>query len=194
MRNSKVTYQLLVISILLVLMVVGLYIGIQASKPKEKSLTKDDTEPANTTNVILYSEKDQKNKLQDIEVVYVEVYKECGHIIQNKSIEYGSIFSDVDVKESKAAIDKGYKKTKNSDGILMFEKELPGKCSDHYLIKLEGGRVVVYNIKADGKYGKFKDTDIYQTSLREMYIISLNKEMKVETLEELNTILEDMES
>lgn len=194
MRDSKFAYQMLIISVLLILMVVGVYIGFQASKPKGKSQTDAETKSVNTRDVVVYTESNQNNKLEDVEIIYVDIYKECNHSVQNKVIEYGSVFNDVKFRESKKAIDTGYKIIKDSDGVLMFERSIPGKCSDHYLIKLENGRVVIYNMKKDGNYGKFEETDIYETSLREVYITKLNTGIEANTSEELYMILEDMES
>lgn len=194
MRDSKFVYQILIISILLVLMVVGVYIGIQTSKPKEKSEGKEETESVNTRDVVVYSEKNETEKLEDIEIVYVDIYKECNHTVQNKVVEYGAVFNDVKDIETEKATKEGYSVAKDSDGVLMFEREVVGKCGEHYLIKLEGGKVVIYNIKEDGKYGKYEETDIYETSLREAYITKLKSGIEADTLEELYMILEDMES
>lgn len=193
MRNSKFTYQILIISVLLILMAVGVYIGLQASKPKEKSSDKEEAASVSTRDVVVYSENENK-KLEDVEIIYVDIYKECGHVMQNKVIEYGSVFEDVKPVETGKATEAGYTVVKDTDNILMFERNVQSKCSDHYLIKLEAGKVVIYNIKEDGKYGKFEETEIYETSLREDYIIKLNKGIEANTSEELYMILEDMES
>lgn len=194
MRDSKFVYQILIISVFVVLMVVGIYIGFQVSKPKEKSNDKEDIASVSTRDVVVYSEKDQKKNLEDVEIVYVDIYKECNHTLQNKVIEYGSVFSDVKDREIKISKEKQYKVVKDTDGILMFEREVLGKCKDHYLIKLEEGKVIIYNIKDDGKYGKFQETNIYETSLREAYVSKLKKGIEANTEEELYMILEDMES
>ncbi len=194
MRNSKFEYQILIISVFLVLMVTGIYIGIQASKPKEKSEEIEKTEAVSTREVIIYNESDKKDKLEDVEIIYVDIYKECNHVFQNKVIEYGSVFNEVKAIESKKAKESGYKVVKESDGILMFEREIPIKCSDHYIIKLKEEKVLIYNIKKDGKYGIYQETDIHEASLREDYIIKLKEGIEVDTAEELYMIIEDMES
>lgn len=193
MRNSKFTYKILLASVFLVLMTIGIYIGWQFSKSKEKSNDNYETESVNTRQVTVYDEN-SKNNLTDVEIVHVDIYEECNHTVQDKVIEYGSVFSEVEKVENIKAQKDGYKLIKDTDGILMYERQVLAKCPEHYLIKLEEGKVVIYNVKKDGKYGIFEETEIYETSLRETYITKLKTGIEANTTEELYMILEDMES
>ncbi len=199
MDDRNKLYQLFVIVFMLVLLTGGILIGIAFSKSDEveisKELIEEVVEEVKSEEVIVY-EDEYKEKIQDVEIVYVDIYNDCNHASERRSNEYGININEVKQRE----LDKiekqqsGYKLTKDSDGILMFEKIHDCKCENHYMLKLENDIVVIFRYSQTGEYEKYQETDIHKDIIRPDLLFRLEDGIEAETVEELYMFLEELES
>lgn len=199
MDDRKKLYQLFVIVSMLVLLTGGILIGLTVSnidneqaEIEEIDIEEVSNENVEVSKVELYDEDIQ----QDVEIVYVDIYKDCNHASENRSNEYGV---DID-KIKERELDKiekeqsEYKLVQDSNGVLMFEKIYDCKCQNHYLLKFENDVVVIFRYSENSEYVKYQETDISKEGLRPDLAFRLEEGIEAETLEELYMFLEELES
>ena len=80
-----------------------------------------------------------------------------------------------------------------SDKRLVLCKEINGYCNEHFLIKLDGEKVVIYRLSTQGKFDKYKDTDIVKEYLTDKDIEKLTEGITVYGEGKLSSVLEDFE-
>lgn len=199
MDDNKKMYQLFVIVFMLVLLTGGILIGIAVSKEDEPQINKAElieeiVEEVKSKEVEVYEE--EYEEIQDVEIVYVDIYSDCDHASENRSNEYGVDFDKIKERElEKIQRDNsGYKLIKAEDGMLMFEKEHDCKCENHYMLKLENDIVVIFRYTEKGEYEIYQETDIQKDILRPDLIYRLEEGIEAETVEELYMFLEELES
>lgn len=200
MEDRKKLYQVFVIVTMLVLLTGGIFIGMAISKnnvenENENANIQDKVEEVSNKNIEVYN-KVYEDKEEDVQIVYVDIYKDCNHREENKSNEYGVNFENVKERElSKIEKEKsGYKMVKSEDGVLMFEKVYDCKCQNHYMLKFDGEVVAIYRYNENGEYEKYQDTDIQKEGIRPDLSFRLSEGIEAETLEELYMFLEELES
>lgn len=76
---------------------------------------------------------------------------------------------------------------------VILYKEIAGNCNEHYLIKVEDGKVVIYNILDNDELELKEKTDIAAEYLPETDLINMQEGIKIFGKEELNQIMEDFE-
>ena len=185
-------YRIFLIIILGVLLSLGIFIGLNIYGDDEESNT---VSVVNKENVDVYVEPYKEDGLiEDIEVIYVDIYKDCNHIIQKKYYMYGKTLEDVKIYEEETLDSNGYVLVKSSDGVLMYEKDYYCKCPNHYVLKMDDDKVVIYRYADNNEYVKYKDTGILVESLKPDIKAQLMLGIETETTEELYMIIEDMES
>lgn len=80
-----------------------------------------------------------------------------------------------------------------SDKRLVLCKEINGYCNEHFLIKLDGDKVNIYRLSTQGKFEKYKETDIVKEYLTEKDIQKLTEGITVYGEGKLSSVLEDFE-
>lgn len=80
-----------------------------------------------------------------------------------------------------------------SDKKLILCKEINGYCREHFLIKLDGDKVNIYRLSTEGKFNKYKDTDIVKEYLTDKDIEKLSEGITVYGEGKLSSVLEDFE-
>ena len=199
MDDRRKLYQLFVVVVMLVLLTAGILIGFAVSKNDDTRAeieNVEETEEVSNSKVEIYSAEDNEASKEDVEIVYVDIYEDCDHVSESRSNEYGVNIDEIKQRElDKIEREKTeYKLVKDSDGILMFERSYKGKCSNHYLLKLDNNNVVIYRLSEDGEYVKYQDTNIQKEGIRPDLAYRLEDGIEAETVEELYMFLEDLES
>ena len=120
-------------------------------------------------------------------------YKECGHTIN----EYAEMLPElVNLTEEEVA-DKfqDWELIGFSTREVTLLKEFEGTCGEHFLLKEENGRVIIYKILADGTKQLYEKTQISTEFLPETDLLQIQSEegIQVNGHEELNKVLEDFE-
>ena len=80
-----------------------------------------------------------------------------------------------------------------SEKQLTLCKEINGYCKEHFLIKLDGEKVNIFRLSTDGKFLKYKDTNIVKDYLTDKDIENLSKGITVYGEGKLSSVLEDFE-
>ncbi len=199
MDDRKKLYQLFVVVTMLVLLTGGILIGITVSKDDNDhaEVEEFDIEEVSNENVEISKVEIYEEELtQDVEIVYVDIYKDCNHASESRSNEYGVDIDKVKERElNKIEKDKSqYKLVQDTGGVLMFEKQYDCKCGNHYLLKFENDIVVIFRYSEKGEYIKYQETDILKEGLRPDLAFRLEEGIEAETLEELYMFLEELES
>ena len=199
MDDRRKLYQLFVIVVMLVLLTGGILIGLFISKDDNmigENDTSIETEEVSNKEVEIYNMEENNSKEEDVEIVYVDIYKDCNHVSENRSNEYGVNIEEIKQRElDKIEKEKSeYKLVKDADGILMFERTYNGKCPNHYMLKFDNDNVVIYKCLEEDKYEKYQETEIKKDSIRPDLVYRLEEGVEAETLEELYMLLEDLES
>ena len=102
MDDRNKLYQLFVIVFMLVLLTGGILIGMAASREDEPQISKEQlideiVEEVKSKEVEVYQEKYEE--IQDVEIVYVDIYNDCNHTSENRSNEYGVNFNEIKQRE-----------------------------------------------------------------------------------------------
>ena len=145
--------------------------------------------------VSIYSEE-RISKKYDIELIYEDEYTLCKHrikkneIIYNTDIEKLKELELIKQKEEK----KEYEIKEESKDRLIFYRTIGQNCPNHFNVKLENGTIVVYNVVNESVNTIYQKIDISQDLIRPEMIEELNLGIKVDSKEELNLIIEDLES
>lgn len=198
MLERKNKYRLMVIAIFFILLVTGIWIGFQSQVKN--------TPPTNTEPVINTAEENQVNiyqekpviskKTYDIEVVYEDYYATCKETLMKKKMAYATTLEELKTQEKEEQIkeNKEYQIVKETQTELIYRRELPQNCPNHFEVKIENGTVVVYQIVNTGVTTKYREMDVPQELIRPEMLEELNTGILVNTKEELNLLIEDLES
>ena len=192
--SSESMYRVLIATIFVLLMVVGIYIGVEITDdnnlPNEQNII-----VSNTDAVKIYDEQaviEEEEEIIDVDVKFTDVYPDCGHSIETE--EHQGSTTKEKVKREIEEKDLGYKLVGEQEGILLYQKVHTGKCMNHYKVILEEDIVVIYRIGKSGEFEPYQETEITSNMLREGIKEQLTEGIIVDDIEELFLLMEDIES
>lgn len=186
-------YRLLVVTVFILMMTVGVYIGIEVTD-KENNNTQN-VVVSNTDNIKIYDEEiveEKVEKIMDVSVKFTDVYPDCGHNIESEETHSETTLETV--KKEIEDKDLGYKLMGEQEGILIYQKVHTGKCMNHYKVILENDVVTIYRMGKSGEFEPYQVTEITVSMLREGIIEQLKEGILVDDIEELFLLMEDIES
>lgn len=189
-------YRILVISMFVILLMFGVYVGFNVGRGNSANELAESVMNNNTDDeVSIYTESKAEEKY-DIELVYEEEYTLCGHKIDNSDIITNTTLDELKEKEIAKQKESGneYEILEESNERLVFYKKLDQNCPNHFNIKLENGIVMVYSIVNDTVSTVYQKIDIPQELISPEMLEELNVGIKVDSKEDLNLIIEDLES
>ena len=186
--NVENMYRVLVATVFVLLMVVGIYIGVEVTDDKQK--TKQQVVVSNTDEIEIYDEEEEK--LVDVAIKYTDIYPDCGHNIENNETQQETTIAMV--KKEIEDKDLGYRLIGERDGVLLYQKVHNGKCMNHYKVILENDVVAIYRMNESGQFAPYQTTQITISMLREGIKEQLEQGIEVDDVEELFLLMEDIES
>lgn len=193
--GSENMYRVLVATVLVLLMVVGIYIGVELTDNETKAQEQEVVE-SNTDAIKIYNEDaditENEQTLIDVDVKFTDVYPDCGHNIESE--EHQSDTTKEKVKQEIEDKDIGYKLIGEQDGILLYQKVHTGRCMNHYKVILENDLVTIYRMSKAGEFEPYQTTEITSSMLREGIKEQLEAGIEVDDIEELFLLMEDIES
>ena len=141
-------------------------------------------------NTIQTSNKEEKTTPNTL-LIYKTFYTKCKHLIN----EYKDIdISEVNLNKSDIMnLNKGWKVEDFSSEKVVFLKDKEDFCDEHFKLKLDEGKVVIYKVDERGKEIVYEKTDITQEYLTEEDILKLKKGIFVYGKENLSSTIEDYE-
>ena len=124
-------------------------------------------------------------------IILKKYYKGCGHAVS----DYATIPEEMVNKTAKEIQEeyKNWELEEFTEKEITLSKYLEGYCNEHYIVKDETEKVVVYEVDQNGKETLKQTTEIETKYLPETDRISLKSGIKVYTKENLNTLLQDFE-
>ena len=191
--NKRMFFSFFAISGIVLLLVLGVYIGFKYTRNDKNvedktSIAEDRIEKDETTPV--------STKTYDIEVVYKDEYTKCGHTIQSKDMVYGTTLENLKEEENKKQKEKGiiYEVEEESNDQIVYSRKVDQNCPNHFLVKIENNNIVIYNIIDDAAMSVYKKLEVDINTLNPEMLEELNEGIKVDSKEDLNLIIEDIES
>lgn len=215
MRVKRETYNFFKIIFCCSLLLLGFYTGFAITKSSGNSVAKEISKNlkeeiaknnvkeeaaeeeimANTKDVVTSSiDVYNEDEIKDLEIEYIDKYLLCGHDTSNTTNVYG-----ISKKEFKKMLSEDAEKSKyvlelEEENKLTYVREHNEYCKDHYIVKIENGIVVIYNIVSEGICTKYKDTIIKEETIRNTLRKDLKNGIRADSQEELYSILEEIES
>ena len=126
-------------------------------------------------------------------LILKKYYKECGHTIN----EYAEMLPElVNMTEDEIGDKfKDWELIGFSTREVTLLKEFEGACGEHFSLKEEEGKIVIYKILADGTKQIYEKTQISTEFLPETDLLQMKSEQGIQVYgkEELNKVLEDFE-
>lgn len=141
----------------------------------------------NTTEVSSTEEKVAANAI----LILKKYYTKCDHTIN----EY------VELPKELVNLTKEQVQEKYSDwevigfekGKITLYKEFDDVCGEHFKLKIEDGKVVVYTVNNDGTETLYEKTNISSEYLTETDLLNMQDGLEIYGKEELNQVIEDFE-
>ena len=154
----------------------------------EDECTKEYTKETKIEAVVATKEKISANS----QLILKKYFKQCDHTIN----EYVEMPQEL-VNLTKEEVQNKY----NDWKVIGFEpnkvtlyKEFDDMCGEHFKLKIEEGKIVIYQINKEGKQSIYEKTNISSEYLTQTDLISIeNGGLDVYGKEELNKIIEDFE-
>lgn len=193
--KKNMGYSFLVFGILVICLSLGIFLGFKYTKNNdglkdynETTAEEDSNENQDTTSV--------NTKTYDIEVVYEDKYTKCGHNIENKNTIYGTTIDKLKEDENNKQKENGniYEITEESNERIVYSREIDQNCPNHFLVKLEDNNIVIYNVVDDSTMMVYKKINADLETLNPEMLEELNVGIKADSKEDLNLIIEDIES
>lgn len=78
-------------------------------------------------------------------------------------------------------------------GKVTLYKEFDDECGEHFKLKIDDGKVIIYKLNKDGTESLYEKTNISSEYLTETDLINMQDGLEIYGLEELNKIIEDFE-
>lgn len=161
--------------------------NIYISKEIEDECTEEYEEIQNATIVSATEEKLSANAI----LILKKYYKKCEHTI-NEYVELPQELVNLTEQKVQAEYPDwdviGFEK-----GKLTLYKEFDDVCGQHYKLKIEEGKVVVYIVNNDGTESIYQKTNISSEYLTETDLLNMQDGLEIYGEEELNQIIEDFE-
>ena len=163
------------------------YISEKIEDECTEEYKEDEMANQNTTEVSSTEEKVAANAI----LILKKYYTKCDHTIN----EY------VELPKELVNLTKEQVQEKYSDwevigfekGKITLYKEFDDVCGEHFKLKIEDGKVVVYTVNNDGTETLYEKTNISSEYLTETDLINMQNGLEIYGKEELNQVIEDFE-
>ena len=142
-------------------------------------------------NELITANSNEEKLSPNCKMVLTKFYKGCGDSIN----EYTTISEDL-VNCTEEELQKVYKdwKIKNfSKERVELYKEFEGECGEHYILKNEDGKIVIYKRNKNGEETQYENTDVSVDYLPNDDRQMLENGLKVNGREKLNKLIESFE-
>ena len=161
--------------------------NIYISEKIEDECTEEYEQMKNATAVSATEEKVSANA----QLILKKYYQKCEHTI-NEYVELPKELINMTEKEIQEEFPDweviGFEK-----GKVTLYKEFNDVCGEHFKLKVEEKKIVVYIVNNDGTENVYEKTNISSEYLTETDLINMQDGLEIYGKEELNQIIEDFE-
>lgn len=194
-------YRYFVIGIFFMLLLFGTFVGCryiiklsEADKIREDAVSVVNNEEENSDEVNIYEGKEEEKI--DITVVYEDFYSLCEETVEKEEVYYSTTLAKVKENELKKQEkeDVKYSIVEEGEDLLVFKRTLQTNCPNHFRIKLENSNITIYRKLTDKEFEIYKKLSVSEGMIREELKERLKEGVDVNSKEELNLFIEDVES
>lgn len=161
--------------------------NIYVSEKVTDECTEEYIEPQITRTVSVEEEKVSANSL----MILKKYYAKCEHTVN----EYVELPKEI-VNMTEQEVQEQYPEWEvigfSADKVILY-KEFDDVCGEHFKLKVEDGKVVIYKENIDGTESLYEKTNISSEYLTETDLINMQQGLEIYGEEELNKIIEDFE-
>lgn len=164
----------------------------KVSEKIEDECTEEYNELNNNENTDILETNSSEEKISpNCLITLKKHYNKCGHTTK----EYVDVSSDLVNKTKNDLQNKyeGWEIEKFSPTEISLYKEFDGECGEHYILKEDNGKIVIYRINEEGEEEIYETTEIAVDYLTEDDKENIKNGIKVNGQEELNQLIEDFE-
>lgn len=151
----------------------------------------DEYEEIERNNAIQASSNNEEKISPNCSFTEKIYYKKCGHTI-SEYLELPTSLVNLTENEIKEKY-PDWELEKFSSNEIILSKELDTECGEHYLVKDNNGKLVIYKIKSDGSEVEIERTDISTEYLTDTDKIDIEKGIRINGKQKLNEFIEDFE-
>ena len=153
----------------------------------EDECTEEYEQIQNATTVSSVEENVSANAI----LILKKYYKKCEHTV-NEYVEIPQELVNM-TKEEVQAQYPDWKVIGFETGKVTLYKEFEDECGEHFKLRVEDGKVVIYIVNKNGTESLYEKTNISSEYLTETDLINMQDELEIYGKEELNKIIEDFE-
>ena len=124
-------------------------------------------------------------------MILKKYYEQCEHTI-NEYVELPQELVNMTENEVQAEY-PDWEVIGFETGKLTLYKEFEDVCGEHFKLRIEEGKVVIYIVNNDGSESIYEKTNISSEYLTETDLINMQDGLEIYGKEELNQIIEDFE-
>lgn len=124
-------------------------------------------------------------------LILKKYFKTCEHTI-NEYVELPKELVNL-TKEDVEAKYPEWEVIGFDSGKVTLYKEFDDDCGEHFRLKVEDSKIVIYKINKDGTESLYEKTNISSEYLTETDLINMQDGLEIYGLEDLNKIIEDFE-
>lgn len=157
------------------------------SETIEDECTEEYKQEQNTAVVTSTEEKVSANAILILKKYYIQ----CDHTI-NEYVELPQELVNM-TKEEVQAQYPDWEVIGFEPGKITLYKEFDDECGEHFKLRIEDGKIVIYIVNKDGTESLYEKTNISSEYLTETDIINMQDGLEIYGKEELNQIIEDFE-
>lgn len=198
--NNKTKYKIFVVILMIFILTFGIFVGLSITYNNSvsddlTSYTPEDMEE-DLKNFSNEQAESVNSKNHDIEVTYIDNYTLCNEQVKSSNVVYSTTLEDVKKEEEIKQVreNKRYDLIEESNDTLVYSRDVNQNCPNHFCVKLENGKVNIYNVVSKDVNTIYKSVDISEELIRSELIEELTKGILANSKEELNLIIEDIES
>lgn len=134
---------------------------------------------------------EQEKVSANARLVLKKYYVKCEHTI-NEYVELPKEIVNMTEEEVKTQYPEWEVIGFSSDKVTLY-KEFDDVCGEHFKLKVEDGKVVVYMVNKEETESVYQKTNISSEYLTETDLINMQDGLEIYGKEELNKIIEDFE-
>ena len=194
--------KIIIVSVLLVIIIAIITDIISSKNKEEENVSESNTyiseviedecteEYINEQNATSVSSTEEKVAANAI-LILKKYYTQCDHTIN----EYVELPQEL-VNMTKEEVQEQYPDWEVigfEQGKITLYKEFDDVCGEHFKLRVEDGKVVVYIVNNDGTESVYEKTNISSEYLTETDLINMQDGLEIYGKEELNQIIEDLE-
>ena len=157
------------------------------SEKVEDECTEECTKETKIEEVVATKEKVSANS----QLIIKKYFKQCDHTI-NEYVELPQELVNM-TKEQVQAHYPDWEVIGFEKGKIILYKEFDGVCGEHFKLRVENGKVVIYLVSQEGRESLYEKTNISSEYLTETDLINMQDGLEIYGKEELNKVIEDFE-